>query len=57
MSTPNPAKRQKLESAFKDDVVPKKKAIALVIEVIVIEEPAAIIPCFILSFTGFLGSV
>lgn len=40
MSTPTPAKKQKLESAVKDEEQPKKKAIALVTEVMVIEEPA-----------------
>lgn len=38
--TPKPAKAQKLDRASKDDVHPKKKAIALVTEVIVTEDPA-----------------
>jgi hypothetical protein len=57
MIIPNPAKRQKLERASKEDVQPRKKAMAFVTEVIVTEEPACIIPSLILSFTGFLGSV
>ena len=38
--TPNPAKKQKLFNASNEEVQPKKKAIALVAEVIVIDEPA-----------------
>ena len=57
INIPRPANKQKLESASSDEVVPKKKAIALVIEVIVTEDPACIIPSRILSFTDFLGSV
>jgi hypothetical protein len=37
---PRPAKKQKLDKASRDDKVPKKKAMALVIEVIVTDEPA-----------------
>ena len=40
MRTPKPAKKQKLDKASKDDVHPRKKAIAFVNDVIVIEDPA-----------------
>ena len=39
-NTPSAANMQKLESASKEEVHPKKKAIAFVKEVIVIEAPA-----------------
>jgi len=38
--TPNPAKKQKLFNASNEEAQPKKKAMALVAEVIVIDEPA-----------------
>jgi len=37
---PSPAKKQKLDKASREDEHPKKKAIALVTEVIVTEDPA-----------------
>jgi len=37
---PIPANRQKLESASREELVPKKNAIAFVTEVIVTEDPA-----------------
>lgn len=40
MMTPRPAKKQKLESASSDEVQPRKKAMAFVNEVIVMDEPA-----------------
>jgi hypothetical protein len=40
MRTPSPAKKQKLESASREEVQPRKKAMAFVKDVIVIEEPA-----------------
>lgn len=54
MITPRPQKKQKLERASREEVHPKKKAIALVKEVIEMEAPAWIIPCFILTSTGSL---
>jgi hypothetical protein len=47
-TTPSPQKKQKLERASIEDVHPKKKAAALVNDVIVIEAPAWIMPCCIL---------
>ena len=55
--TPRPAKKQKLESASSELEQPRKKAIALVSEVIVIDEPACLIPSFILSETELRGFV
>ena len=55
--TPSPQKKQKLERAAVDDVHPRKNAAALVKEVMVIEEPAWIIPCFILFSIESLGFV
>lgn len=55
--TPSPQKKQKLERAYVDDVHPRKNAAALVKEVIVIEEPAWTIPCFILFSIESLGFV
>lgn len=40
MMMPIPAKKQKLERASRELVQPKKKAIAFVKDVMVIEEPA-----------------
>jgi hypothetical protein len=40
MRIPIPAKKQKLESASREAVHPRKNAIAFVNEVIVIDEPA-----------------
>ena len=57
IKTPRPQKKQKLERASREDVQPKKKATPLVKEVIEIEAPAWIIPCFILTSTGSLGFV
>jgi hypothetical protein len=54
---PNPAKKQKLDRASREEVQPKKKAMALVTEVMVTEDPAWIIPSLILSLIGFLASV
>jgi hypothetical protein len=54
---PRPANRQNEERASKDDVVPRKKAIEFVNEVIVTEDPACIMPSLIRSSTDFLGSV
>lgn len=55
--TPNPQKKQKLESASIDDVQPKKNAAAFVNEVIEIDAPAWIIPCCILFSIESLGLV
>lgn len=52
-----PAKKQKLDRASRDEEVPTKKAIMLTAEVMVIDDPACIIPCFILFETGSLGFV
>lgn len=49
---PIPAKKQKLESASSEELQPRKKAIAFVKEVIVIEEPAFYRPTIILFSTG-----
>jgi len=57
MSTPRPQKKQKLERASREEVHPKKKATPLVKDVIVMEAPAWIIPCFILVSTESLGLV
>jgi len=57
ISIPKPAKKQKLDSACREDVQPKKKAMAFVTEVMVTDEPAWIIPSLILSLSGFLASV
>ena len=57
MNTPNPANPQKLDRASREDVHPNQKAIALVTEVMVTEDPAWIIPSLNLSLTGFLASV
>jgi hypothetical protein len=54
---PRPANRQNEERAWKDDKVPRKKAIELVNEVMVTEDPARLIPSFILSSTDKVGSV
>lgn len=51
ISTPNPAKKQKLERASREEVHPKKKAIAFVKEVIVMEAPACLRPSLILFST------
>ena len=52
-----PAKKQKLERASRELEQPRKNAIALVNEVIVIEEPACLIPSLILSATDHRGLV
>lgn len=52
-----PAKKQKLDRASSEAVHPKKKAIAFVNEVIVIDEPACLSPIIILFSTDNLGSV
>ena len=57
MRMPRPAKKQKLLRAPRDPVQPRKKAMALVKEVMVIEEPACIKPSLILSGTDLRGSV
>ena len=57
MMTPRPAKKQKLERASSEEVQPRKKAIAFVKDVIVIEEPACWSPIIIRFSTGSLGSV
>ena len=53
--TPIPAKKQKLDKAGREEVHPRKKAQAFVNEVIVIEVPAWIMPCFILFSTESVG--
>ena len=55
--TPSPQKKQKLDKASMDDVHPRKKAAALVKEVIEIEAPAWIIPYYILFSIESLGFV
>jgi len=55
--TPSPQKKQKLERASIDEVQPRKKAAALVNEVMVIEAPAWIMPCCILFSIESLGLV
>lgn len=55
--TPTPAKRQKLDNALIDELIPIKKAIAFVREVIVIEDPDSFKPSLILSYTERFGSV
>jgi hypothetical protein len=57
MNIPSPANAQKLDKASREDVQPNQKAIALVTEVMVTEDPAWIIPSLTLSLTGFLASV
>ena len=57
IKTPIPQKKQKLERASSEEVHPRKKATPFVNEVIEIEAPAWIIPCFILTSTGSLGFV
>lgn len=54
---PRPAKKQKLERASSEDVHPRKKAMALVNEVIVMEDPACWRPTYILFSIGHLGLV
>lgn len=55
--TPRPQKKQKLDKASRDEVQPKKKAIPFVKEVIEMDAPAWIMPCFNLVSTGSLGFV
>jgi len=57
MMTPSPAKKQKLERASREEVQPRKNAMALVKDVMVIEDPACCIPIIILFSIGNLGSV
>ena len=57
MRIPRPAKKQKLESASSEEVHPRKNAIALVKEVIVMEEPACCNPICILFSIDHLGLV
>jgi len=57
MRTPSPAKKQKLERASREEVQPRKKAIAFVKDVIVIDDPACFIPSIILYSTVNLGFV
>lgn len=57
MRTPMPAKKQKLERASSDEVQPRKKAMAFVNDVIVMDEPACRSPIIILFSTGSRGSV
>lgn len=56
MIIPIPAKKQKLDRASREAVHPKKKAIAFVNEVIVIDEPACWSPIIILFSIGKRGS-
>lgn len=55
--TPKPLKKQKLAKASREEVQPKKKAMAFVNDVIVIDEPACIIPFLILCSIESLGLV
>ena len=57
MRIARPAKMQKDFRAIEDVWEPKKKATALVKEVMVIEGPAWLMATFIRSFTGLLMSV
>ena len=54
---PVAAKKQKLAMASSEPVEPSRKAITLVIEVMVMEVPACIIPILILLGTGSVVSV
>lgn len=54
---PSPANMQKLERASSEETVPKKKAIAFVSEVIVIEVPAFLMPSYIRFSTESSGFV
>lgn len=55
--TPSPQKKQKLDRAAMEDEHPNKNAAAFVNDVIVIEAPAWIIPCYILFSIESLGFV
>ena len=57
IKTPTPVKKQKDCKLWKLDVHPRKKAMALVKDVMVIDDPACIIASPILSSIDFLGSV
>ena len=54
---PSPAKTQNVERAFKEEDAPSQNAIALVIDVIVIDAPAFFIPSIILFLTDCFASV
>lgn len=55
--TPSPQKKQKLDKASIDEVHPRKKAAALVNDVIVMDAPAWIMPSLILYSIESLGLV
>ena len=57
MITPSPAKKQKEDRASREEVQPRKKAMAFVKVVIVMEEPACCIPMIMRLSTESLGFV